>query len=446
MRVRIFTAVASFAEGYDIAVVNGTITPIKDDLKFTASQVGIAVGIMPLFTAICAMAAGSIADWVGRKPTLLVCTVLLMAGNLLWAFANGFVAVVVARAVLGAGVGLGITTVTVYMSEVAPAHQRGFYTSFEELFINMGILMGFASAAVFVGTTNDWRWMVGIGAIPAASIFVSLLTPYFPESPRYLQARGRLPEARVVLLDLLNGDQEEANHAFDVWERELDQGPDKNGWYHTLVAFCTSHRSMALAGIGLATAQMLSGIGILTMFSSYILVMHRMSEEEATVSTFFIGLCKTVAIFGSFWLTDYWGRRPLLITSTGVCALATGFIAFVAYVPWSATWVAVGLACFGAAFSLGLGPATYTYIGEVFDNDFRAKGVAASLGASRSLAACIAMVIPPALAALGTEKVFLFCSLTNIALVMFIVNFCPETRGLTLEQIRGIFVKASSGN
>merc|ERR1719410_502528 len=127
-----------------------------DDLKLSVPQTGIAVGIMPICTAICALVAGSLADWVGRKPTILACTVLLLFGNLFWAFANGFVAVVVARAVLGAGIGLGITTVTVYMSEVAPAHHRGLYTSFEEMFINVGILLGFAAGAALVGILNDW--------------------------------------------------------------------------------------------------------------------------------------------------------------------------------------------------------------------------------------------------------------------------------------------------
>lgn len=441
VRVRIFTAVASLAEGYDIGVINGAIRPMMDDLNLSIPQLGIAVGIMPICTAVCALLAGSLADWVGRKPTILACTVLLISANLLWAFANGFIAIVVARAVLGAGIGFGITSVTIYMSEVAPAHQRGLYTSFEDMFINVGILLGFAAGVVFVGIPKDWRWMVGIGAIPAALVFISLLSPCFPESPRYLRAVGRLSEARVVLLDLLNGDQEEVNNAFDEWERESTQGADKKGWYHTLVAFCTTHRSMALAGVGIAAVQMLSGVVLITMYSSYILVESRMSSKQAIFSTLLIGVCRTAAILMAFWLLDRWGRRPLFISSTAGCALSTGFIAFVAYMSWSGIWVAVGLACFGVAFSLGLGPATYTYIGEVFDNEFRAKGVAVSLGMSRSVLALAAAYVPSALAAVGIEGVFLIFSITNVFLVMFVSQFCPETKGLTLEQIREIFVK-----
>merc|ERR1719258_235468 len=128
------------------------------------------------------------------------------------AFATNFEMLVAGRVIAGCGAGTGLTAVTAYMSEVSPAHARGFYSSLEELFVNVGNVAGYLVNLALLGVRYDWRLMLGLGIVPAFGVLVVLLLPYsltgIPESPRWLQKVGRQDEARVVLFDLL-GDPDE---------------------------------------------------------------------------------------------------------------------------------------------------------------------------------------------------------------------------------------------
>merc|ERR1719399_213788 len=116
----------------------------------------------------------------------MISCVLLIVGGLLMAFASSYVMLVCGRATAGSGVGVGITAVTAYMSEVSPAHQRGFYGSLEELFVNVGNVVGYLMNVALFGLPYDWRLMLGLGVVPAAAVLVVLLLPYsitgIPES------------------------------------------------------------------------------------------------------------------------------------------------------------------------------------------------------------------------------------------------------------------------
>merc|ERR1719183_1328653 len=112
-------------------------------------------------------------------------------GGLLMACATNFETIALGRITAGSGVGVGITAVTAYMSEVSPAHSRGFYGSLEELFVNIGNVAGYLMNVALFGLPYDWRLMLGLGVIPAAAVLIVLMLPYhltgIPESPRYLQ-------------------------------------------------------------------------------------------------------------------------------------------------------------------------------------------------------------------------------------------------------------------
>jgi len=131
LKVRLLTAIISFAEGYDIGVVNGAVVLFKDELGLKAWQVGIVLAIFPTGVAICAPMAGSYADQYGRKCMMVLSSILLIIGGLIMAFSTGFYSLALGRFIAGSGVGVGITAVTAYMSEVSPSHSRGFYGSLE---------------------------------------------------------------------------------------------------------------------------------------------------------------------------------------------------------------------------------------------------------------------------------------------------------------------------
>lgn len=442
-------SIISFAEGYDIGVINGAVILFKDELNLANWQVGIVLCIFPTCVAIFAPMAGSFADWVGRKSAMMLSCVLLVAGGLMMAFATSFEAMTGGRMVAGAGAGVGLTAVTAYLSEVSPAHARGFYGSLEELFVNVGNVAGYLINVALLDVTYGWRIMLGVGCIPAAMVLVALALPYscsgIAESPRWLSKVGRQDEARAVLLDLLNGDREEVDRAFAAWQEDSKLRGDIAGWGETLAAFCTTHRRVALAGVGTGVMNMFPGIMLMMVASTSLLVGAGMSKLEAMWISVAIGTTKAVVmIIVALFVLDSWGRRPLLLASLAFCVFSACLGGCGAYLALGDTVIIVALCLFVTGYSVGVGPVPWVYMPEVFDNRFRGKGVAMGLSGARCFGATYLFLFPILFPVFGLLGLFIFLVIVNAIGFLYIAALCPETKGKTLEEIEQIFIPRES--
>jgi sugar porter (SP) family MFS transporter len=424
------------AEGYDIGVFSGVIVRVEDEFKLDAVQIGMLIGWAHLMEPLGALLAGYLADRFGRLLALAVTHATLFGAILGVALAPTFNILMVFRVLVGLGLGLGLCVESLYIAECTPLATRGVYTSATEIAINAGILLGFiANAALYtVHGVNDWRWMLGVGAILPCIALVALGLRLFPESPRYLLLQGREAEAKATLTKLVS--EEEAERALLQWS----QRPDEAGWlpFNTPV-----RRRMLLAGAGVAVFQLGSGIGLPTTLSSYILNT-RWTAAESFKSTVFMGVVKTATIVAaSFYLIDRVGRRPLLLLSAVGMSVSCAYIAYTFDADKSLTIVLSGFMAFVFFFSLGFGPVTYAYMPEVFDNAVRSAGVGVSLGVSRVVGATVYMVTPPFLQGHGDNvpPVFLFFAGVNIIAVVYVYFLCPETAGVTLEEMRRVFAQ-----
>jgi len=441
LRVRILTAVISLAEGYDIGVVNGAVVLFREDLNLDSFQVGIALCVFALGVAVSAPMAGSFSDWAGRKPAMMVASTLLIIGGLLMAFAANFEMLIAGRITAGCGAGVGLTAVTAYMSEVSPAHARGFYSSLEELFVNVGNVMGYIVNLLLMGMPYDWRIMLGLGIVPATGVLIVLLLPYsvtgIPESPRYLQKVGRLDEAKIVLFDLLQ-DEEEVERAVAAWKEEANESMAT--WGECWTAFSTTHRREALAGIGCGVINMFTGIQLMMVTTTTLLVGTGMSKDQAIKVSVMLGATKAaVMLIVALWMLDTWGRRPLLQLSLAVCTAASLLGSTGAYLDLGEAWVVIGLCIFVTGYSLGVGPVPWVYMPEVIENRYRSKGCAIGLSAARLCAVAHLFSFPILFPIFGLEGLFTFLLTVNMIAWLYVVTFCPETRGLSLESIQDIF-------
>jgi len=444
LRVRILTSIISLAEGYDIGVVNGAVILFKEELGLEAWQVGVALSVFPCCVALNSPIAATLGDWAGRKPAMIVSSFLLVAGCLLMATATNFWWLVAGRATAGSGAGIGLATVTAYMSEVSPSHARGFYSSLEELFVNVGNVMGYLANAALLGMPYDWRIMLGIGAIPALSVFVTLLFPYsltgIPESPRYLQKVGRHEEAREILLELLHGDEVEVDKAFAAWMEEAKLQGGMATWGETLHAFCTSHRRVAAAGVGGGMLNMFTGIMLMMVMTTTLLVGAGLSKRDAMWVSVGLGATKAfMMLIVAYFFLDSVGRRPLFLTSLAACVMAAGLGLGAVVFAWGDFWVIIGLLTFSAGYSVGVGPVPWVYSPEVFENRFRAKGVALGISGSRAWAVAHLFLFPLLFPIIGLMGFFMSLILMNILGAIYVFLCCPETKGLSLEEIHEVF-------
>lgn len=173
---------------------------IKKDLGITDVQVEVLVGIINIYSLIGSGAAGKASDVIGRRYTIVLAATIFFVGAVLMGTSVNYLHLMIGRFVAGLGVGFALMIAPVYTAEVSPAGIRGFLTSFPEVFINLGVLLGYVSNYAFskLPLKVGWRLMLGIGAVPA--VFMGLGVLAMPESPRWLVLQGRLGDAKRLCL------------------------------------------------------------------------------------------------------------------------------------------------------------------------------------------------------------------------------------------------------
>ncbi|KAK1561024.1 hypothetical protein Q3G72_033560 [Acer saccharum] len=458
----ILASMTSILLGYDIGVMSGAAIYIKKDLKITDVQVEILVGTLNIYSLIGSAAAGKTSDWIGRRYTIVLAGAIFFAGALLMGFSTNYAFLMVGRFVAGIGVGYALMIAPVYTAEVSPASSRGFLTSFPEVFINGGILLGYVSNFALSKLTLrlGWRMMLGIGAIP--SVFLALIVLVMPESPRWLVMQGRLADAKKVL-DKTSDSKEEAMLRLADIKEAAGIPPEcnddvvvvpKNGrsgeavWKELLLHPTKSVRHILIAGVGIHFFQQASGIDAVVLYSPRIFEKAGItSDTEKLLATIAVGVVKTIFILVATFLLDRIGRRPLLLSSVGgmVISLATlGFsLTIIDHSQQKLTW-AVGLAIttvmsYVAFFSIGMGPITWVYSSEIFPLKLRAQGTSMGVAVNRLTSGVISTTFISLYEAMTIGGAFfLFAGIASVAFVFFYTCF-PETQGRNLEDVESLF-------
>src|ERR1700738_26807 len=212
VRIASGAALGGLLFGYDSAVINGAVQAIQDDFGINNASLGFAVASALLGAAAGAMTAGRIADRLGRLSVMKIAALFFLVSAIGTGLAPNVWVVVVFRIVGGIGVGVASVIAPAYIAETSPPSIRGRLGSLQQLAIVSGIFLSLAVDWVLAhlagGANNElwlkmeaWRWMFLVMAVPA--IVYGVLAYTIPESPRYLVATHRIPEARKVLTTLL---------------------------------------------------------------------------------------------------------------------------------------------------------------------------------------------------------------------------------------------------
>ncbi|XP_019088157.1 PREDICTED: putative polyol transporter 2 isoform X3 [Camelina sativa] len=458
----ILASMTSIILGYDIGVMSGAAIFIKDDLKLSDVQLEILMGILNIYSIIGSGAAGRTSDWIGRRYTIVLAGAFFFCGALLMGFATNYPFIMVGRFVAGIGVGYAMMIAPVYTAEVAPASSRGFLSSFPEIFINIGILLGYVSNYFFSKLPEHlgWRFMLGIGAIP--SVFLTIGVLAMPESPRWLVLQGRIGDAFKVL-DKTSNTKEEAisrlndiKHAAGIPDDMTDdvvvvpkkKTAGKGVWKDLLVRPTPAVRHILIACFGIHLAQQASGIDAVVLYSPTIFSKAGLrSKNDQLLATVAVGVVKTLFIVVGTCVVDRFGRRALLLTSMGgmfisLTALGTS-LTVINRNPGQTMW-AIGLSVttvmsFVATFSIGAGPVTWVYCSEIFPVRLRAQGASLGVMLNRLMSGIIGMTFLSLSKGLTIGGAFLLFAGVAAAAWIFFFTFLPETRGVALEEIESLF-------
>lgn len=461
MGCALLASMTSILLGYDIGVMSGAILYIRRDLGVSEVQIEVLAGILNLYSLIGSAAAGRTSDWIGRRYTIVFASAIFFAGALLMGFATNYAFLMVGRFVAGIGVGYALMIAPVYAAEVSPAASRGFLTSFPEVFINAGILIGYVSNYGFskLPLHLGWRFMLGIGAIP--SIFLALGVLAMPESPRWLVMQGRLGDAKRVLDKTSESPQESELRLAEIKEAAgipIESTDDvvsvpkrQNGggvWRELLVHPTPSIRHILIAAVGIHFFQQSSGIDAVVLYSPFIFEKAGIKDDnDKLLATVAVGFTKTIFILvATFWL-DKIGRRKLLLSSVAgmivsLLGLAIGLTIIDQSdhkITWAIALCILGVLSYVATFSIGMGPITWVYSSEIFPLNLRAQGCSMAVGVNRVTSGVISMTFLSLSRAITTGGAFFLFSGIAIVAFVFFFTLLPETRGYTLEEMETLF-------
>src|ERR1700677_4108968 len=344
------TALGGLLFGYDTGVISGALLFIgKDFHGLTSFDKELLTSILLIGALVGALAAGKIADRVGRRPTVLGTAALFVVGVMLAAFSPSFAVLVGARVVIGLAVGSASMVVPLYIGEVAPPRVRGALVSFNQLAITSGILVSYL-VDYGLSSSQNWRLMFGLAAIPAILMFTGML--FQKESPHWLIAQGREDEAR----DVLRRVRDEADIDAEIAEvRELSE---RNSSFREVLSPAVRH--VMIIGVTLAVFQQITGINTIIYYAPTLLKSAGLGSSAALLTNVGIGAVNVGMTIVAIRLLDRTGRRPLLIGGTigmavGMFATAFSFIGGPHLTGIRAIIAIAGLVVYTGSFAIGLG-------------------------------------------------------------------------------------------
>lgn len=509
--ISLIVALGGFLMGFDASVISGVVKFIEPQFDLSKIQLGWAVSCLTLTATLAMLVAGPLSDKFGRRTILKYAAALYFISAIGSAFAPSFWLLVLARMIGGFGVGASLIIAPMYIAEIAPPKMRGTMVSFNQLNIVIGITVAFFTNYLILqlGKTNagwaeilqfnnyNWRWMLGLEALPAIIYFTAL--NFVPRSPRWLAMNGLDDEALFVMEKSVG--EEEAKNQLASIAKSIKASPQKEKVSFKEL-FKPSMKLVLLIGIVIAVTQQITGINSVFFYAPMIFEQTGIGTDASFSQAILVGVINLVFTLFAIWLVDRVGRKPLLIFGlTGIAIsmfiLSAGFgqatyqltekniqdcsvfsselelapmknVEFqsdlefnealkncisdqsfkehqtdfiskaISINPWL---VLIGILGFVASFAISIGPVMWVLFSELFPN--RVRGLAISfVGLINSgISFLVQLVFPWEQLNFGNATTFLIYGIFGAIGLIFVFFILPETKGKSLEELELILVK-----
>ena len=337
---------------------------------------------------------------------------------------------IIARFVLGVAVGAASFVAPLYISELAPKRIRGGVTSFNQLMVVSGIFAAYIVNWAFGGVTGDWRWMLGIGAIPGLALAIGM---YFqPFSPRWLVSQGREDEARAVL-ERARSDEQEVEEEM----REISEEAEEEGSFRDLLA--PGVRAMVLIGLVMAIAQQLIGVNTVIYYAPTILKLTGLSTGSAITQALSVGITNVIFTIVAILILDRVGPAAAADRRHDRCIVALAALGvFFASSTLKHDAPGIALAClivYIASFAVGLGPVFWLMISEIFPLKVRSAAMSVSTVANWAANFLVSTFFLTLTGAITIQGTFWLYGGFGVLAVIFFAFRLPETKDRSLEEI-----------
>jgi sugar porter (SP) family MFS transporter len=443
IRISLTAALAGFIFGFDTVVISGANLPIKQLWHTSPWFHGFFIMSMALWGTVAGAVFGGLPTqkW-GRKKVLIWVGILFLVSAFGTALAPGPYIFSLFRFIGGLGIGVSSVAAPTYISEISTPANRGRLVALYQFNIVFGILIAYLSNYFLqgIGGATDWRWMLGVLAIP--SFIYSLLVMGVPESPRWLIIRKNdKASSRKILLDLgVEDADEEVKSIEESYQHETTKTKNAN-------LFSRSYKTVLWLAFLVAFFNQWSGINFILYYAPEILERAGLAAKQSLFNSIAIGSTNLVFTFAGLYLIDRIGRKTLLVIGSFGYILSLTMVAWCFYSHADASLLLIFLLLFIAAHAVGQGAVIWVFISEIFPNKIRALGQ--SFGASTHwvFAAIITLITPYFLDKdHGIFKdnpwpIFAFFAFMMVLQLVWVFTAMPETKGVPLEELERRLMK-----
>ncbi len=427
-RWSIVVALAGFLFGFDTVVISGADRQLQQLWGSSDLFHGVVVMGVALWGTVLGAVFGALpTNRLGRRRTLIGIGVLFLVSAIGSALASGPYDFALFRLLGGIGIGVSTIVAPAYVSEIAPASERGRLVALYQFNIVFGILAAFVSNYLLQDAgENAWRWMMGVVAVPALAYTVLVLR--VPESPRWLvEYRKDRAGALKVLLEI----HPEAEAAAEVAALELEKSRESPADS----SFLWRCRKPLVLAFFMAFFNQMSGINAFLYYAPRIFELAGLGTSASFLSSVGVGAVNLVFTLLGIALIDRHGRRTLMLIGSVGYIVSLGLASAAFALHWPGLSIPLFFFLFIAAHAIGQGAVIWVFISEIFPNRDRAAGQAFGSTVHWVLAALIPSLVPLLFRVIGPAAVFLGFCLMMVWQLLWVLARMPETRGRTLEDL-----------
>jgi SP family myo-inositol transporter-like MFS transporter 13 len=456
------SGLGGFLYGYDIGIIGAALLYLNKTIALTVAQESLVVAAVLAGGTVSSLAAGALADYIGRKRLMIAAAVMFLVSVVLIVVARGFGPLFAGRTLQGLSAGMIAVVIPLYLAESLPAAIRGRGTAAFQLFLTIGILASMAVGRHYTAEVEALAVTTAPAALTAAqdgawrAMFLSALWPglvflagslLVTESPRWLLRRGRAEEARAALARSRPANETEREFAAMQVAQAAAAGSGNGAagslWQRRyLVPFL-----LACTVLGLTQT---TGINSILQFLVVILQQAGLGAAEAAAQATWVTAVNVAFTIVGLVLVDRIGRKALLKLGTGGIAVALLVSAGVFWRiqsgaapagPATGLVVTVCLMLFMAGFATGPGVCVWLALSELMPTRIRSLGMGIGLLVNQGISTAIAAMFLPVVKSHGYAAMFAFWAVCTVAYFLVAAFWLPETKGRTLEEIEAGFAK-----
>jgi sugar porter (SP) family MFS transporter len=426
-------ALAGFLFGFDTVVISGADQKLQSLWNSSDAFHGFVVMAMALWGTVIGSLFGSIPTRrLGRKKTLIWIGVFYTISALGSALAPTPYLFAFFRFLGGLGVGVSTIAAPAYISEIAPAKNRGRLVGLYQFNIVFGILIAFLSNYLLSDLgENAWRYMMGVEAIPA--VIYTLMTFGIPKSPRWLFLQNKTEEAKAII-----------HQAFTKEDADLliyDISQEQNVIVENESIFKPKYRFILKLAFLIAFFNQFSGINAFLYYAPRIFEEGGLVESTALLSSIGIGLINLIFTLIGINLIDLLGRKTLMYIGSVGYIISLSLIATSFLLSWEGLALPIFLFVFIASHGIGQGAVIWVFISEIYPNHLRSAGQSFGTSTHWVLAAIIPSLVPLLFTSIGAGVVFAIFAFMMVLQLLFVYFWMPETKGVSLESLSQKLIK-----